>query len=435
MSLKRSLYTRDDEHLQLNFHKGQYSAWKSERRYVFVIAGTQGGKTSFGPWWLHREIMRCGPGDYIAATSSYDLFKLKMLPEIRRVFEDVLGCGKYWPGERVIEIADPATGQFSAKRASDQMWARIILRSAAAEGGLESATAKAAWLDEVGQDDFSVSAWQAVERRVSLNRGRVLGTTTPYNLGWMKQLIYDRWLAGDPEISVVQFRSDANPLFSPDEMAAAKKRLPLWKYKMFYEGVFTRPAGMIYADFIDAYVDDGGHKIKAFTPPATMHRVVGIDPGAVNTAKVYLAVDKLTKTAYCYRESLTGGKSTKEHAREVMDLLKSEGTAPNRTYIGSKGEVQVRLDYKAAGMARVYEPPVADVEAGIDRVIQLLKEGRLLISDSCTGLLAELMSYSRVVTETGEMTAAIHNKSEYHRLDALRYACAGVDAPLGVVFA
>jgi hypothetical protein len=29
--------------LSLNFHPGQWRAWKSERRFVAVLAGTQGG--------------------------------------------------------------------------------------------------------------------------------------------------------------------------------------------------------------------------------------------------------------------------------------------------------------------------------------------------------------------------------------------------------
>src|SRR5205823_5064075 len=103
-------------------------------------------KTSFGPWWLHREIERCGPGDYLAVTSTFDLFKLKMLPTLCEVFEQILGIGRYWSGDRVIELCDPATGKFLARRSQDTMYTRIILRSAEAKSGLESTTSKAAWL-------------------------------------------------------------------------------------------------------------------------------------------------------------------------------------------------------------------------------------------------------------------------------------------------
>ena len=56
--------------LRLNLHPGQTKIWDSERRFVFIIAGTQSGKTTFGPWWLKREIDKRGPGDYLAVTAT-----------------------------------------------------------------------------------------------------------------------------------------------------------------------------------------------------------------------------------------------------------------------------------------------------------------------------------------------------------------------------
>jgi hypothetical protein len=392
-----------------------------------MIAGTQGGKTSFGPWWLWRETRLRGPGDYIAATASYDLFKLKMLPEMRRVFEDVLGIGRYWSGDKVIELKDPETDQFWATKADDEMWGRIILRSAAAEGGLESATAKAAWLDEVGQDEFRVSAWEAVERRVSLNRGRVLGTTTPYNLGWLKRLIYDRWQRGDTSIDVVQFASTANPLFDPEELEAARKRLPDWKFRMFYLGQFDRPAGLIYSDFIAKSKDEGGHLVPDFPIPTEWPRVVGVDPGAVNLGIVWLAHDVNQDVWYAYREKHGGRLPTAEHARQAAELARAGGERVIRWYVGAKGEPQQRLDWQSGGAFPVFEPPSSDVESGIDRVIALFRQHRLYVFDSLIGLQDELSTYSRVLGPGGEPTEAIKDKNTYHHLDALRYACAGAE--------
>src|SRR6266540_1498987 len=143
-------------------HVGQAKAWRSQARFIVVLAGTQSGKTSYGPAWLKREIDRCGAGDYLAVTASYDLFKLKMLPALRETFEHVYQIGRYWSGDRVIELRDPATGLFWAKHADDTMWGRIILRSAESGAGLESNTAQAAWLDEAGQDGFDLTTWEAV---------------------------------------------------------------------------------------------------------------------------------------------------------------------------------------------------------------------------------------------------------------------------------
>ena len=421
--MQNDIYTRRGDTMELGFHRGQWQAWESLRRYVFVLAGTQGGKTSFGPWWLEREIYGdesrsgMGPGDYLAVTESFDLFKLKMLPETRNVFETLTGMGRYWAGDKIIELRDPDTGKFWANSSSDKMWGRIILRSASAEGGLESSTAKAAWLDECGQDGFRLSAWEAVQRRLSLYQGRVLGTTTLYNLGWLKQEIYEPWRAGDPDIDVIQFASVMNPSFPQAEFERAKRTLPEWKFRMFYLGEFTRPAGLIYGDFTEQ------HKVKDFTIPAEWPRYVGVDFGAVNTAKVWIAHDVEKAAYYVYRVTHDGDKTTRQHALDT--LQQSRGERIVTAWGGAPSEKQFRADWSDAGF-HIEEPPISDVEGGIDRVISLFKTHQLYVMESCRPLLDELGTYSREVDERGNPTEKIKNKSDFHCLDALRYGVAGL---------
>lgn len=385
--------------LRLTLHPGQSRAWDSERRFIFVIAGTQSGKTSFGPHWLHREIQRCGAGDYLAVTATYDLFKLKMLPEMIAFFCEVLGWGTFQAAERVIVSNDGKS--------------RIILRSANAPGGLESATAKAAWIDECGQDEFSLQAWEAIQRRLSLSQGRVLGTTTPYNLGWLKCEVFDRWKGGHPGYDVIQFASTMNPAFPMDEYERAKSVLPTWKFEMFYNGNFTRPAGLIYGDF-----DETVHVVKPFSIPSTWLRTVGIDFGAVNTALVWIAEETETGNQFVYREKLGGDMTGPQHACEALDY-----NEPVKLWLGGAGsEDQQRLDWQITGCP-VVEPFISDVEGGIDRVIGLFKQKRLFVFDTCVGLRSELGTYSRELDDAGTPLDKIKEKQRFHRLDALRYAC------------
>lgn len=398
----------------LKLHWGQRLAWESSKRFVAVISGTQGGKTSFAPWWLWREIQRGGAGDYIAATSSYDLFKLKFLPEMRTVFENVLKIGRYWASDRILEIQNPATGKFEASRADDAMFARIILRSAASGSGLESTTAKAAVLDEAGQDEFTVETWEALLRRLSLARGRALITTTPYNLGWLKTEVYDRWEAGDSDYDVVQFASIMNPLFPREEYDRAKRTMQRWKFDMFYRGIFTKPAGLIYSDFERSTMVCPPLHIPPHWP-----RFVGVDFGGVNTSTVWLALEPRSETVYLYHESLEGDLTSQEHAARALAKV---GDAQQVIAVGgAPSEEQQRRDFAAGGFS-IARPPVSDVESGIDRVTQLIKKpGQFRIFDTCTGILDELGRYQRVVDGNGEPTAAIQNKNVFHRLDALRY--------------
>ena len=398
-----------------------------------MIAGTQGGKTSFGPWWLYREIYGGwghtgrGAGDYLAVASSFDLFKLKMLPEALNVFEHLLGIGRYYAGDGVIELKDPATGQFWADRSTDPMWGRIILRSAAAKAGLESTTAKAAWLDEVGQDEFSLSAYEAVQRRLSLAQGRVLGTTTPYNLGWLKRKIIDK--AHDPDIRVVQFASTLNPNFPEEEFERARRDMPGWKFRMFYMGQFERPAGAIYSDFIDTMREEGGHKVEPFIIPQHFTHYVGADPGAPNFATLWIAHDTAHDTYYVYRATIEGKKSSREHAADMLGYARRYQYNVVTWGVGSKSEEQQRLDLQEAGLMAL-PPPFHDVESGIDRIISLLRQHRLFFftDDGDNGmaqLFDELSSYRRKLDDEGEPTEKIIDKARYHVLDALRYAIAG----------
>ena len=381
-----------------NLHPGQMQAWDSEARFVFVIAGTQSGKTSFAPLWLYKEIQERGVGDYAAVSANYDLFKLKLLPEMCDFFEP-LGWS-YAKSDRVLTDGK----------------SRIILRSAEAKAGLESATLKAAILDECGMDCFSLDAWLAVVRRLSLNEGRVFAGTTPYNLGWLKTEIYDRWAAGDKNIEVVQFRSIDNPVFPQAEYDRAKASMPAWKFSMMYNGNFTRPAGMIYNDFPGA--------VPAFRVPESARVAIGVDFGGTNTACLWVA--EIEGRYYVVDEYLDGDKATQGHVRAIK--ANKHSRVSMRAWGGAPSEKQCRMDWRHAGL-NVVRPPVADVEPGIDRVIEAFKTGTLNVFDNCIGLIDELGRYSRELDKHGQPTERIKDKATFHRLDALRYVMSGLKAP------
>jgi len=413
----------DDGGLQLNFHAGQWRAWDSQARFVVVLAGTQGGKTSFGPWWLHREIQRRGPGDYMVVTPTFPLLEKKALPEFLNLFEKLLQLGSYVGGSKktFTFTRDGRIRTFGSDPGGD---VKIFFGHAQDPESLESATARAAWLDEAGQNKFKLSSYEAIMRRLSLAQGRVLITTTPYNLGWLKQKLFDQ-APHDPAIEVVRFESTENPGFPQEEMERARRDLPLWKFNMFYRAIFTRPAGMIYDCF-----DEDVHKVPAFDVPGHWPRYVGVDFGGVNTAAVFLAEEGHMEPQpgnarprfvsagryYVYREYLAGGRLAEEHARYITE---GEPRSP-MAYGGASSEGQWRSEFTAGGLL-INQPPVRDVEVGINRVYGMFKNRELFVMDNCEGLLDEILSYSRELDEMNEPTEQIADKNTFHRLDALRY--------------
>jgi hypothetical protein len=301
------------------------------------------------------------------------------------------------------------------------MWGRIILRSADAPGGLESASALAAWFDEAGQDNVGLVAYEAILRRLAFNQGRLLITTTPYNLGWLKTEIFDRWEAGDPDIDVIQFDSRVNPAFPDAEYERLKRILPRWKFDMFHRGLFTRPVGLVY----DCY---DGKTVEHFTPPGRWPRIIGLDPGGAHTALVWLAHDQDNDKLHVYDVSLRGGLTTKGHCQRLRRQLAEERAGDWTVYGGAPSEEQIRRDWAAEGVP-VLLPEVTGVQAQIDRVYAAFAEDRLVIHDNNKGLMDELARYRYAMDRTGTILDTIADKSLFHRLDALRYAVSGAAAP------
>lgn len=406
-------------------HKGQQAAWRSTARFLLVLAGTQGGKTSFSPPWLHREIDRYPPchvegeADYLAASATYDLLSLKLLPAMRRYFCELTKWGTYMASQRLIRSKTDAS--------------RIIFRSADAPGSMESATGRAAVLDEFGLQSVPLMAWEAIQRRLSINQGRALFTTTPYELGWLYQQVYMRAKGGDSDYGVVSFRSVDNPAFPEEEFERARRTLPDWKFRMMYLGEFTRPAGLIYGDYTDAYapqradgtVDLGawvngvhGHLCRPFPIPPTWLRTVGVDFGGTeHTGLVWFAREPGAGNYYTYREALGGGLSGQEHARAAREY----GEPVQQALGGSGSEDEARREWARAGFP-VSEPRIGDVEPGIDHVIALLKQRQLFVFETLTNLRSEFGTYSRELDASGEPLMRISRKERFHLLDGTRYA-------------
>src|SRR5258708_1446412 len=70
----------------LHLSAPQQAIYDNPSRILGMFAGSQGGKTSFSPWWLYKEIRSKGSGDYLAVTTNYDLFKLNLLPKMLNTF-------------------------------------------------------------------------------------------------------------------------------------------------------------------------------------------------------------------------------------------------------------------------------------------------------------------------------------------------------------
>ncbi len=440
--------------MRLNFHPGQIRTWDSLARFVFMLAGKQGGKTCFGPHWIHREMVdemnRLPPGtpigDFTAYSSTFDLLNMKMLPEILEVFgeeqEMWLNCGRWHEGIKVLELTEGLIpvregGKFWAKNSKSLMYGRLILRSADSESGLASASSKGAWMDECGQTQYTLNVWREIQGRLTLSRGRLLGTTTLYDHGYLKTHVFDKWRKGDTTYDVIQYDSRENPEFDEEEFERLKNDMPLWQFNMWYRGLYDKPAGLVYSSF-----DDDNDVIEPIDIPSHWPLVTGHDFGSANPAALIYAFDIKNDQFYIVDEYLPGPKPVPEQVRTLKEMVASINEKnPERLIFlragGSHQEEDSRGNYGMHGWP-IREPAVTgpgSVDVQISRVYALHARGAIKVFNTCTGYLAEKMSFSYKRDRDGVISGnEIEQESKYHFMAAERYIMCGFlsnDAVMG----
>ena len=189
--------------LKLNLHTGQTKAWDSTSRFTVIMGGTQVGKTCFAPDWMEREIKRRGPGDYLAITATFPLLSLKLLPEFRFVFEDIYHYGTYNTSTKTFTFHRVKKKETDVVLFTDKQYeeagvreCRIIFGSATNPESIESATAKAAVLDECVSPETLISTeygvlpiGEIVEKKLRL---RVWSYDTESEIWELKPIV--RWI-------------------------------------------------------------------------------------------------------------------------------------------------------------------------------------------------------------------------------------------------
>jgi hypothetical protein len=439
----KQLISRDEYNVPIiHFHAGQVPVWKSSARFVAAIAGSQSGKTTLGPWWLLQRMIDYGPGNYMLVAGTFTLLGMQAVPTLKHALETILGLGTVIGGSH---------GEFRvSEEGHKKIWpdgrpyepTRIVFGYAANPNSLESITAKAAWLDECGAQEFKQESYEAIQARLSINRGRILFTSTPYVWNWFKYDVYDRAERNrnaardaikakeenreplppnpaDDGYESFNYESRANPVFPMEEWERQKLVLPGWKFDSRYCGLFTRPAGAIYDCF-----DELIHKLpgKDFALPEGWPIYCGIDFGAPHFRATFLYQNmqtlpdgKLTGTNQYVAFAEYAPEESKKLADHVASMRKLIGKNPDYCVGGAKSEGQWRAELQTAGWP-TSPPDQPDVEVGIGRVYAMFanEPPQLYIMDTCPKLLEEVERYSRPVDEDGNPMEGIEDKDMFH---------------------
>lgn len=386
--------------LRITPHEGQAEILKSRARFRAMIMGTGGGKTSFGPLWLLNEVRKDPTDEYLIIAPTYKMLQRASLPRFLEIFDMPPGLGEYKKADALYQLK---TG------------GAIYMGSADKWENLEGPHVSACWLDEPGRVKFEV--WQVAQRRTGIKQSPILLTTTPYNLGWLKTEFYDRWKAGDPDYFVYQGPSIINPAYPLEEFERAKRTLPPWRFKMFYEGRFERPEGLIWPVY---------EIVEPFEIPQDWPRYVGMDFGYNDPTAVVWVAKGPDSVYYVYREWYERGKTHKQIAKALHTATKGKdiwrwiGDPSGAQYIAELNALMIPVRAASkAGQAGEW------VKSGIVKVDQLFRSGRLKVFRGLANFLDEIegwqwrMEEDRPTDKPGE--------EPHHLMDALRYVMVEVD--------
>lgn len=388
--------------------------------------------SEIGPPWLHDEMIARGPGWYMVVAPSFPILEDSALPKILTLFEQYLRLGYLRHNPLRFIISPEGERYLFGHEQSTQTIIRFGHGSDPAS--LEAKTAKACWVDEGGQDGFKAESYEAIEGRLTTTLGRLLVTTTPYNLGVLKTKFFDPWerLNGDhPEIDIIQWKSTANPRFSKDEYERLKKTMPAWRHAMFYDGVFSVPSGLIYGI---AKEREETMRVPRFIIPSHWPRFGGIDFGGVNTCAGLATLtpepvslpngNTIPANALVLYKTYHPGLARRitTHAHEI---LKGEPFI-DRWVGGAKSEGQWRDEFWENGI-NIEEPPITDVHVGIQRAYSMIAANRYYAMEDLEQFWNELYTYRyKTDPNTGEVLPEMEivNKEAYHHMDScLRYLC------------
>lgn len=261
-------------------------------------------------------------------------------------------------------------------------------------------------IDEVASmRNFNVY-WQEVVRPTLTDRkGHCMFISTPKGFNHF----YDLFNTKDEDYQSFHFTSYDNPFIPKEEIDKAGKEIPEDRFAQEYLADFRKTEGLVYKEF-----DRSRHIFTGDESERTYSDIIlGIDFGYTNPSSIIpIKVD--SDNHYWILEEFYKTHQTTEQIAEQAKLYKStkvyaDPAEPDRIEILRKMGLNCREVSK-------------DIVAGVDRVRELFKQGRIHIHPDCKNLIHELETYRYPDKKPDANEAEKPVKENDHALDALRYA-------------
>lgn len=250
--------------------------------------------------------------------------------------------------------------------------------------------------------------WQEVIRPTLTDlRGGALFLSTPkgYNA------FYDLFELErtDPDFKSFHYTTYDNPFILKEEVDSARKQMTEDRFAQEYLAEFKKMEGLVYKEF--------NRDIHCFTDitlrPDTVEKLLGVDFGFTNPTAL-IPIDKDRQGTFWVGREWYKTEQTQRQINEAAAAMRPHLVYPD------PAEPDRIAEMKAAGL-NIMEVS-KDIEAGINSVRELFRQGRLKIHKDNVNLISELESYRYPDQKPDKNAPEIPVDEDNHALDALRYA-------------
>lgn len=211
--------------------------------------------------------------------------------------------------------------------------------------------------------------------------------------------------------SAYRFTTYDNPLIKPSEIEEARHAMSEDKFQQEYMAEFRKMEGLVYREF-----DRDKHVFKELPPRQYLETFAGLDFGFTNPFALIVIKKDYDNNYWIVAERYQTGKTT----AEIIEIIKQLEI----NYIYPDPAEPDRIEeMKRAGLnIRDVDKGKSSIVAGIDKVRELLKTGRLKVHDSCVNTIWEFETYKLKEKKENQNDPEEALKENDHAMDALRYA-------------
>ena len=373
-------------------HKAQAEIAKSTKRFRVVNCGRRFGKTSLAVLEMVAKAIYGNDRFICYIGPTYQQSRDIAWQELKRVCQPI--ANKI--NESRLEITLNTTKGGTST---------IMLRGWESIETLRGQKFHFIVVDEIASMRNWLTNWQEVIRPTLTDfKGEAMFISTPKGFNHF----YDLYNLehSDSDYKSFHFTSYDNPHIPFEELEKAKKEITEDRFAQEYMADFRKTQGLVYKEFDRAkhiYTDD------VFV---SVDRLAGIDWGFTNPTASHLIEKDNDRHYWISSEFYKTGKTTAEVIEHVKSLR------PNKVY-PDPAEPDRNEEARKAGL-NIREVS-KDVEAGINCVRELFKQGRLHIHSSCVHLIQELETYSYPDKKPEKNEPEVPIKENDHALDEIRY--------------